>query len=217
MRNLKSLWGNGLRGRFAVAAMVAAVALVLAAAPAARADEHDAPLAGKHVALLVGEGVHDAETLVPLGYLVNRGAKVTVVGPVAGVVKAYNSDIRVHVEKTVGQVSAADFDALVIPGGRSPANVRQHEAVLDFVRAVAKAGKPIAAICHGPQVLVTAGLLDGRKATCFAGIAGELREAGAEYSDVPLMRDGNIITSRIPQDLPAFTAAIEEALRGSNY
>jgi protease I len=147
-----------------------------------------------------------------MGYLVSRGAKVTVVGAAPGLVTAYNSDIQVYVQKAIGDVSADDFDGLVIPGGKSPANLRQHVAIVDFARKLANSGKPVAAICHGPQVLVTAGVMDGKRATCYAGMADELRSAGASYADTAMVRDGNIITSRSPGDLPRFCAALEKAL-----
>lgn len=215
MRSVKSKQGHYLRSSLAVAAWVAVAGLLSVPATEAVADEHEGPLAGKHIAFLVAEGVHDAETLVPLGHLANRGARVTVVGPSTGLVDAYNSDIQILVGKTVDQVDADDFDGLVIPGGRSPANLRQHEDVVAFARAIVEAGKPVAAICHGPQVLVTAGVLEGKTATAVGGIADELREAGAEYVDVAMARDGNIITSRVPGDLPDFCAAFEAALLGS--
>lgn len=195
----------------AATAVVAMAGFALSPTPAG-ADQHAASLAGKHIALLVGPGVQDAEALVPLGYLVNRGAKVTVVGTAPGLVKAYNSPMRVRVEKAVADVSPADFDGLVIPGGKSPANLREHEAPVEFARKLAEAGKPVAAICHGPQVLVTAGVMEGKNATCYAGIADELRQAGADYADEAMIRDGNLITSRLPKDLPQFCQAFEKAL-----
>ncbi len=208
MRVPKSMFGKGLSG--CLVAVLAGGAM-LASVPAA-ADEHGGPLEGKHIAFLLGEGFQDAEALVPLGYLVNRGAKVTVVGTAPGPVTAYNSAMQVYVDKAVGDVSADDFDGLVIPGGKAPADLREHKAVVAFARKMAKADKPIAAICHGPQVLVTAGVLDGKEATCYSGIADELREAGAEYADTSMVRDENIITSRLPKDLPDFCAAFEKAL-----
>ena len=192
---------------------IAAAGLLILPAETA-ASEHLGPLSGKKVAFLVGEGVQDAEALVPLGYLASRGAKVTVVGKAPGLVKAYNSDIQVYVQKAVEDVSADDFDGLVIPGGRSPANLREHKAIVDFARKLTEAGKPVAAICHGPQILVTAGVLDGKRTTGVAGIADELRKAGAQYADEAMIRDGNIITSRLPKDLPDFCAAFEKALLG---
>ena len=191
--------------------------LGLALAPTlstARADHHEGPadLSGKHVAFLVGEGLQDAETLMPLGFLVNRGATVTVLGVAPGYAKAYNSDVQVRIEKSVDDVSVDDFDAIVIPGGSSPSYLRKHDNVVAFARQAVEDGKVAAAICHGPQLLITAGVLEGKRATAFRSVADELREAGAEYDDVPVIRDGNIITSRIPEDIPVFCAALEEAL-----
>ncbi len=164
------------------------------------------------VALLTAEGFQDAEALAPLGYLKTRGAEVLVVGMERGEIKAYNSDVTVFIEKTVNEVSASDFDAVVIPGGRAPAALRENEGVLAFVREAYAAGKIIAGICHGPQVMASAGILDGKAATCVSGISGELEEAGALYRDEELVRDGNIITSRVPRDIPAFNRAIGDAL-----
>lgn len=169
-------------------------------------------LAGKHVAVLVGEGFHDGETLMPMAYLINRGAQVTVIGVAPGIHKAYNSDITAEVHKAVGDVSVDDFDALIIPGGHSPDWLRQHEAIVSFARDFFTSGKPVAAICHGPQVLITAGVLEEVDATCFPGMSDELKESGANYQDVPVLRDGNLITSRIPDDIPVFSEAIKKAL-----
>ena len=207
MQVQKSMFATTSCGRLALA-----VVALLALPTFLTAADDAGPLAGKHIAFLVGDGVQDAEALVPMGYLVSRGAKVTVIGTEPGLVTAYNSDIQVYVQKAIGDVSVDDFDGLVIPGGKSPANLRQHEAIVDFARKLANAGKPVAAICHGPQVLVTAGVMDGKRATCYAGMADELREAGANYTDTAMVRDGNIITSRLPGDLPRFCAALEKAL-----
>jgi protease I len=199
--------------------LVVALVVVVAAAMtlttgAFGADEDYEPqdLTGRKVAVLVGEGVHDAESLIPIGFLVNRGATVTVVGVEPGYAKAYNSDTYVRIEKSVDDVKPEDFDAVVLPGGHSPAYLREHENVVAFARAAVEQGKVIAAICHGPQVLITAGVLEGKKVTAYSGVADELREAGATYEDVPMMRDGNIITSRVPKDLPVFLRTIEKAL-----
>jgi protease I len=175
---------------------------------AAKAD-----LSGKHIAILIGEGFQDEEAYIPMGYMVNLGAKVTVVGVKPTTHKAYNSDITVKVHKSVSDVSPEDFDALIIPGGHSPGWLRQHEEVVKFARKFFETGKPTAAICHGPQVLITAGVLEGRKATCFPGVSEEIKGAGVEYHDVPVLRDGNLITSRIPDDIPLFCKMIAEALQ----
>ena len=171
-----------------------------------------APLQGKHVAILVGEGFHDGETFMPMAHLVNRGAQVTVIGVAPAEHTAYNSDITAHVHRSVNDVSADDFDALVIPGGRSPNWLRQHDAVVQFAKAFFETGKPVAAICHGPQVLITAGVLEGVQATCFPRMSDELKDAGAAYEDKAVVRDRNLITSRIPDDIPQFNQALEQAL-----
>ncbi len=173
------------------------------------------PLAGKHVAVLTGEGMQDLEAAVPIGYLVSYGAQVTVIGTDPGEVTAYNSDLTIMVENTVEEVSVDQFDALILPGGHAPEALRQHEAVVEFARDFFRTGKPVAAICHGPQVLVTAGVLEGKQATCYSGMSEELMEADANYVDQEVVVDGNLITSRVPQDLPAFCRAIREALIGA--
>lgn len=209
----------GKRQKSMVSVSVVALAVALLAhAPALYADEDYAPadLSDKSVAVLVGEGLHDAETLVPIGYLANRGAAITVVGVAPGQAKAYNSDTWVRIDTSVDDVNVADFDAVVIPGGSSPAYLREHDNIVAFTREAVEAGKVVAAICHGPQVLITAGVLEGKNATAFRNVADELREAGANYEDTPLMVDGNVITSRIPDDLPQFVRAIEEALAAAN-
>lgn len=172
----------------------------------------EGPLTGKNVVFLVGEGFHDGETFIPMAYLYNRGANVRVIGVEQGPVTAYNSDITVMVEMPVGDVSIDDIDAMVIPGGQSPDWLRQHEEVVELAGDFFRADGLTAAICHGPQVLVTAGVLEGREATCFPDMKEELEEVGAVYDDVEVQRDENLITSRNPDDIPAFSRTIEEAL-----
>jgi protease I len=171
-----------------------------------------ATLRGMRVAVLVGEGFHDGETFMPMAYLANRGANVTVIGIEPGIIKAYNSDMTVRVERAVRDVTYRQFDALILPGGRGPSVLRENDYVINFAREFFNSGRPVAAICHGPQVLVTAGVLEGRHATCIASISSELEEAGAKYDDRPVVRDGNLITSRIPDDIPAFCQKIEEVM-----
>jgi protease I len=198
---------------------------------AAWADEHgsqpqtdsekaELPLKGVRVAVLTGEGFQDAEALMPMAFLANRGAKVTVIGPQRGKVKAYNSDIHLMIHKAVADVAVQDFDLLVLPGGTAPDRIRGSEDVLKFTREFFKSGRPVAAICHGPQVLVTAGVVEGRKMTCYPGMAEELKEAAADYQDKEVVRDGRLVTSRVPQDIPAWLSAIEsmmaETLKGTD-
>ncbi len=174
---------------------------------------HDLPFRKLRVAVLTGEGFQDAETLMPMAYLANRGAKVTVIGLKPEKVKAYNSDIQLYIHKSVADVAAKDFDILILPGGKAPAAIRQDDRVLKLTREFFELGKPIAAICHGPQVLVTAGLVKDRKMTCYSGMADELRNAGAKYQDEAVVHDGQLITSRTPPDIPAWLSAIEKSLQ----
>ena len=202
---------------FAVLLLIAVAALGLATGVADEQDKLDKsasdtdgrPLASLRVALVTGEGFQDAEAMMPLAYLTNRGAEVTVIGRRVGEVKAYNSSIRLMVHKAAGKVAAGDFDALVLPGGQAPARIREDQAVVDFVREMYASGKPVAAICHGPQVLVTAGVVEDRTMTCYADVAEELRAAGATYKDEAVVRDGHLVTSRLPKDIPEWLAAME--------
>jgi protease I len=108
---------------------------------------------------------------------------------------------------------AEDFDAVVIPGGYAPDHMRRNKAMVDLVRTAAEQGKIVAAICHAGWMLVSAGVLKGRKATCFVAIRDDLVNAGAEYHDQEVVQDGNLITSRFPADLPAFCRTIIAALK----
>ena len=118
----------------------------------------------------------------------------------------------VQVDTTAEKVSADDFDAIVVPGGYAPDRMRLYEPMIDLVRKAAAAGKIVAAICHGPQLLISAGLVRGRRITSWRSVAVDLVNAGAEWVDEPVVRDGNLITSRKPADLPKFNKAIIKAL-----
>jgi protease I len=164
------------------------------------------------VAVLVAEGFHDGEAYMPMGYLHNQGFDVVVIGIDKGKVQAYNSEFTINIEKAIRDVSVDDFDALVLPGGRGPAVLRENDEVIEFVKNFWETGKVTAAICHGPQVLITAGVLDGRTSTGVGGIKEELEEAGVNYLDESVVVDRNLITSRIPSDLNNFSKSIAEAL-----
>jgi protease I len=170
-------------------------------------------LEGKKVAILIAEGFHDRETLEPKSFLEELGAEVVILGPAAGEVTAYNSDQVVTIEKAVEEVEIADFDALILPGGEGPAVLREHEPAVNFAGSFLESGKLVAAICHGSQTLITAGVVEGRRMTCVSSVAEEVREAGGLYFDEPVVVDGNLITSRVPDDLPAFNEAIRNALK----
>jgi protease I len=170
-------------------------------------------VAGKRVAVLVEDGFEESELIEPMARLREAGAAVTLVGPFGG--REYTDKhgrTRVVSDKAAGAVRVGDFDAVVIPGGHAPDRMRMRHAMVDLVRDAMAAGKPVAAICHGPQMLISADVLRGRTLTCWPSIAVDVKNAGGLYVDRPIVQDGNLITSRKPDDIPQFTAAILSAL-----
>ncbi len=169
-------------------------------------------LSGRTVLLLVDEGHEDQEFWYPFYRLKEEGAEV-VVG--AHELKEYRSKhgYPVKPDKKVADLRPQDFDAIVIPGGEvGPDRMRRHKEILDFVRAMDQAGKPVAAICHAGWVPVSAGIVKGRTMTSFWSIRDDCANAGAKWVDKEVVVDGNLITSRFPDDLPAFGRAIVWAL-----
>jgi len=171
-------------------------------------------LQGKRVAVLLEQQYHEIELWYPVYRMKEAGILVTLVAPEAG--KTYLSKLGypAKADAAAGDVSASQFDGLIIPGGFGPDYIRRSEAMLNLTRDLAAAGKPIAAICHGPWVLCSTTALKGRNATCFSSIKDDVINAGANYVDQEVVVDGPIITSRKPDDLPAFTAAFLKALAG---
>ncbi len=165
-------------------------------------------LQGKRAAVLVEQQYQEMEVWYPVYRLREAGCKVTLVGPEAG--KSYPSKLGYPAksDKAAESVSADDFDILVIPGGYAPDHLRRSEAMIRLARTMAEQGKVIAAICHGPWLLCSTPALKGKKATCFFAIKDDVINAGATYVDAEVIRDGNLITSRKPDDLPAFMQAI---------
>lgn len=166
----------------------------------------------KRVAILVEQQYQELELWYPLYRLRDAGCAVTVVGPEAGVTYPSKLGYPARSDAAAHAVRAADFDALVIPGGFCPDYIRRSEAMLTLTRDLVAAGKPIAAICHGPWVLCSTSALKGRRATCFHAIKDDVVNAGATYVDAEVVVDGPIITSRKPDDLPAFVAALLKSL-----
>jgi protease I len=172
-----------------------------------------APLSGKRIAVLVEDGFEDVELTGPLDALRSAGANVTIVGPSAGTeYRGKRGQAVVTSDLAAGSARISDFDALVIPGGHAPDKMRMRHAMVDLVRDAVDAQKPVAAICHGPQVLISANVLRGRTLTCWPSIAIDVKNAGGLYVDKPVVEDRNLITSRKPDDVPAFSAAIIKAL-----
>jgi protease I len=168
---------------------------------------------GKCVAVLVEQQYQEMEVWYPVYRLREAGCTVELVGPEAG--KTYPSKLGYPAQSTLAAADAkADaFAALVIPGGFAPDYIRRSEAMLRLVRDMHTQGKPIAAICHGPWVLCSTTALKGRRVTCFSSIKDDVQNAGGIYVDQEVVIDGNIITSRTPDDLPAFLTALLEAIR----
>ncbi len=141
------------------------------------------------------------------------GAKVVIVGSGSkDTYKGKRGSARITADTTADKVKADDFDAIIIPGGYAPDKMRLHQSMVDLVRKTHDGGKLIAAVCHGPQLLITADIVRGRRVTSWPSVAVDLRNAGASWVDEPVVKDGNIITSRKPADLPKFNKAIIEAL-----
>jgi len=177
-------------------------------------------LKGKKVAFLVeNEGIEQVELTEPRKALEQAGAETELVAPESGEAQAFNHLDKADtfpVDRTASDASAEDYDALVLPGGvANPDNLRTEPEAVAFVRAFFEAGKPVAAICHAPWTLIEAGVVDGRKLTSFPSLQTDLRNAGAEWVDEEVVVDSGLVTSRNPDDLPAFIAkAIEEIGEG---
>jgi len=173
----------------------------------------DSALSGKRVAILVEDEFEDRELTGPLEALRAAGAAVTIVGPIAGATyRGKRGEAAVAADLAAGSAKIADFDALVIPGGHAPEKMRMRHAMVDLARDAMDAGKPVAAICHGPQLLISANALRSRTLTCWPSIAIDVKNAGGLYVDKPVVEDGNLITSRKPDDVPLFSQAIIRAL-----
>jgi protease I len=170
-------------------------------------------LAGKRIAILAEENFEDSELTEPLQAMKNAGARVLIVG--SGSKKGYKGkrgSAEVTVDTTADKVEVNQFDAIIIPGGYAPDKMRLHQSMIDLVRKAYTEGKIIAAVCHGPQILISADIVKGRRVTSWPSVAVDLKNAGAIWINEPMVRDGNIITARKPADLPKFNKAIIEAL-----
>ena len=171
-------------------------------------------LKGKKVAILVDQMYQEMEVWVPLYRLQEEGVETVTVGAEAG--KTYPSKLGYPclAQKSYAEVTADDFDGIVVPGGFAPDHIRRHPKANQLVADINAQGKLVAAICHGPWVLCSAhGMLEGRKATSFFAIKDDVINAGAEWSDAEVVVDGNLVTSRKPEDLPAFCVACIAVLK----
>lgn len=167
----------------------------------------------KKVAFLLADQFEDSEMKVPYDAVKNAGHEVDIIGLTAGaIVKGKQGKEEYSIEKAILDVHADDYDAVVIPGGSSPENLRLNKQIQQFVMKLDEAKKPVAAICHGPQILISAGLVKGRTLTSYPPLQDDLINAGALYEDREVIVDNNFITSRAPNDEPEFVREILKAL-----
>jgi protease I len=176
-------------------------------------------LKGRKVAILATDGFEQSELLKPKQLLEEAGASTVVVAPGdKQQIKGWNHGEwgeKVDVDLHLDEARAADYDALVLPGGViNPDKLRLHEDAIDFIRAFGRTGRPIAAICHGPWTLIDAGLAEGKHLTSWPSLRADLENAGARWEDREVIVDGSLITSRKPDDIPAFTRALIHMLEG---
>jgi protease I len=176
-------------------------------------------LDGRRVAILAADGVERVELEEPRRALDEAGARTEVLSLQEGSIQARNNDLEsagtFDVDALVSSAAVGDYDALLLPGGTvNPDKLRMDRAAVDFVRDFVATGKPVASICHGPWTLLEAGAVSGRTLTSFPSIRTDLRNAGATVVDEEVVTDGNLTTSRSPDDLPAFCAAIVSAFAG---
>ena len=168
----------------------------------------------KRVACLLGPMFEDSEYQVPTKAFEAQGYDVDVIGKKAGeTVKGYKGKVTVTVEKGIDEVSPQDYDLLFIPGGHSPDVLRADPRFVRFVKSFDQTGRPVAAVCHGPQLLAAAHLVKGRTLTAWQTVQDDLAQMGANVKDDPVVRDRNWITSRKPDDLRQFSEAAVQALR----
>jgi len=178
-----------------------------------------ATLSGKKIAILTEEGFEQIELTSPLEALKAAGATVHVVSPKSGKIKAWdktNWGIEINVDRQLSEVSPDDYDALVLPGGvLNPDKLRQNKDAVAFVSAFLDEGKPLAAICHGPQMLIETGMIGGRTLTSYPSLKTDLENARAHWIDQEVVVDHGLVTSRRPADLEAFNKKmIEEIAEG---
>ena len=176
----------------------------------------DTKLDGKKVAILVADGFEEAELTSPKEALEDAGAETSIVSPAERKVRAWDEKdwgSKYKVDVPLHEAKAADYDALVLPGGvMNPDHLRLEPKAIQFIREFFEAGKPVAAICHGPWTLIDAGMARGRRMTSYPSLRTDLKNAGAEWVDEEVVVDNGLVTSRKPDDLPAFNKKMLEEI-----
>lgn len=162
--------------------------------------------------IISSDNFEDTELLVPYYRLKEEEIEVDIASINKGIIKGKHG-YEIEANKLLKEISPNDYDILILPGGKSPESIRKQEESLEIARHFFEKNKPVAAICHGPQILISAGLLKGRHATCYRSVAEELKASGAIYEDREVVVDGNLVTSRQPSDLPVFIREIMKKIR----
>lgn len=171
----------------------------------------------KKVAFLLADGYEDSEMMNPYDAMTKNGHDAVIISLEKEAELVGKKGMKYTSHLSAAEANAKDYDAVIIPGGSSPAKLRENEDVLTFIKDAHAAGVTISAICHGPQLLVSAGVLEGRTLTGYAGIEQEIVQAGGRFVDQEVVVDGSLITSRSPKDEPAFIAATIEKLGVAAY
>ncbi len=163
--------------------------------------------------MISADNFEDMELFVPYYRLKEEGIEVDISSMKKGKIKGKHG-YEIEVDKTFEEVEPGEYRILILPGGKAPEAIRKDRTAVGIAKFFFKADKPVFAICHGPQLLITAGLLKGRHATCYRSVAPEMKETGALYEDREVVVDGNLVTSRQPSDLPAFTREMMKIIKG---
>jgi len=180
-----------------------------------------ATLSGKKVAILTENGFEEVELTSPKKALEDAGAEVQIISPQEGKIKAWDKDhwsIDLPVDKALDKASAEDYDALMLPGGvMNPDKLRQNKKAVEFAQQFLETGKPVAAICHGPQLLIETGLIEGRNMTSYPSLRTDLENAGVMWVDKEVVTDNGLVTSRTPKDLEAFNKKMIEEIKEGQH
>ena len=161
--------------------------------------------------IITADNFEDSELQIPLDELQHEGIPSDIASLQRGKIHGKHGYVA-EVDLIVDEVDVTAYDLLILPGGRAPAKLRKDKMVLELARRFIESGKPVAAICHGPQILISAGVMQDRKTTCYKSVAAEMKRAGARYLDKAVVVDDNLITSRKPADLTAFMRAIKQRI-----